>query len=107
MFKLPVCPYCHTVYRYKDVRHVINKKEQECYNCKKKMMISRKGFWLLGLIAIILSVASTFLIFNIFHNATAISAYIATVLIIILAFFVRPFFVTFKSIEKSNEEKKR
>ena len=107
MFRLPVCPHCHTVYRYKDVRRVMNKKEQECYNCKKKMKISRKGFWLLGLIAVILSVASTFFIFNIFHNATAIAAYIVTVLIIVSAFFAGPFFVTFKKNEKSKEEKKR
>ena len=107
MFKLPVCPYCHTVYRYKDVRSVMTKKELECYNCKKKIKISKKGIWILALIAVILSVASTFLILNIFHNATAIFPYIVTVLIIIAAFFARPFFVTFKSNEKSKEEKKR
>ena len=110
MFKLPVCPYCHTIYRYKDVRRVMNKmnkKDMECYNCKKKIKISKKGIWILALIAIILSVASTFLILNIFHNATAIFPYIVTVLIIIAAFFARPFFVTFKSNEKSKEEKKR
>ena len=105
MFKLPVCPHCHTVYRYKDVRRVMNKKEQECYNCKKKMKISRKGFWILALIAVLLSVGSTFLIFNIFQNTTAIAAYIATLLIIILGFFARPFFISFKSNESI--EKKR
>ena len=107
MFKLPVCPHCYTVYRYKDVRSVIKKKEQECYNCKKKFKISKKGFWILALIAVSLSVVSTFLILNIFHNATAIFPYIVTVIIIISAFFAGPFFVTFKSNEKRNEQKKR
>ena len=105
MFKLPVCPHCHTIYRYKDVSRVMNKKEQECYNCKRKIIISRKGFWLLILIAVILSVGSTFLILNIFHNATAIAAYIVTVLIIIAGFFARPFFVSFKN-DESNEKKR-
>ena len=105
MFKLPVCPHCHTVYRYKDVKRVMNKKELECYNCKKKIKISHKGILVLILIAVLLSIGSTFLIFNIFHNATAIAAYTATLLIIILGFFARPFFVSFKSNESI--EKKR
>lgn len=105
MFKLPVCPHCHTVYRYKDVKCVMNKKELECYNCKKKIKISHKGILVLILIAVLLSIGSTFLIFNIFHNATAIAAYIATLLIIILGFLARPFFVSFKSNESI--EKKR
>ena len=59
------------------------------------------------MIAVSLSVVSTFLILNIFHNATAIFPYIVTVIIIISAFFAGPFFVTFKSNEKKNEQKKR
>lgn len=105
MFRLPVCPHCHTVYSYKDVKSVINKKEQECYHCKKKFIISRKGLWLLILIAVLLSVAVNILTMIIFHNATAIVIYIITVIIIIAGFFARPFFITFKSDESI--EKKR
>ena len=103
MFKLPVCPYCHTVYRYKDVLRVMKKKQNECYNCGKTMKISKKGYWKILVIALILSAASTFVIMSIFENATVIAPYIATVILILAAFFARPFFIKFIS----NEQKKR
>lgn len=103
MFKLPVCPHCHTVYRYGDVRQVMNKKQYECYNCKKTMIISKKGYWKIIVAALLLSSLSTFVIMSIFENATVIAPYIATVIWIIAAFFARPFFIKFIS----NEQKKR
>ncbi len=103
MFKLPVCPYCHTVYRYGDVRRVMNKKQHECYNCGKIIKISKKGYWIIIVIALLLSAVSTFVIMSIFENATVIAPYTATVILILAAFFARPFFIKFIS----NEQKKR
>lgn len=39
--KLPICPYCHTVYRYKDIIQ-LKGKETVCYYCKETFGINRK-----------------------------------------------------------------
>ncbi len=41
MFRLPVCPYCHTVYTYSEIRNMKGKKCQ-CYHCKKEFILNKK-----------------------------------------------------------------
>lgn len=103
MFRLPVCPHCCTVYRYGDVRRVTYRREQVCYHCKKTMRVSRRGWWLLAAIAVVLSVLSNILVMNLVPNATYLTMYLVTVCWIVAAYFMRPFFTQFKS----NEPKKR
>lgn len=43
------CPYCHTVYRYGDLKRVQFKKNTVCYHCHKELTVSRKG-WLILLL---------------------------------------------------------
>ena len=42
------CPYCHTVYRYSDLRKLKNAKTKECYHCKKTFQISKRSVWSLA-----------------------------------------------------------
>ena len=42
MLKLPLCPYCHAVYHYRQVRENTHKEEIACHNCGKKFKVSYK-----------------------------------------------------------------
>ncbi len=41
LFKLPVCPYCHAIYRYSEIGN-IKGKECECYHCQKSFEVNRR-----------------------------------------------------------------
>lgn len=40
MWKLPVCPYCHTVYSYQEIVSMKGK-EHQCYHCGRSFLIRR------------------------------------------------------------------
>lgn len=50
--RLPVCPYCHTVYHYQEAAKLKGKTET-CYHCRKTFRIRKRGpQWLfLGMVA--------------------------------------------------------
>ena len=56
MFRLPVCPHCHAIYRYGDVRKSLNTKIHTCYHCKKQFKTSFSGLWILFLIAVVIGI---------------------------------------------------
>ena len=53
--RLPVCPYCHAVYHYKEASDLKGKTET-CYHCRKTFLIRRRGpQWLfLGMVSLCL-----------------------------------------------------
>lgn len=103
MFKLPVCPYCHTVYSYDDVRKNRKKKSIKCYHCNKEFIQSKiKGFtYLIILItftAVIINVLILSLMSDIINSAVPI--FVVSVFEVILAFILTPFFTTYKVKKK-------
>ena len=110
MFKLPKCPHCGTIYRYKDVREALKKKDNTCYHCEKKF--TAKVFP--GIIAgaglpIILAVlVNIFLMTRMKDNLELIPLFIVTVAFILLIILIIPFFTKFqKTDDEPNKNEKQ
>lgn len=108
MFKLPVCPYCNTVYSYKDVKNNRNKKEIECYHCKNKFK-QRKiiGFSVLAAILLVIAVVFNLIILNLTAEfITSIIPLMAVSLIAVLLFMIiNPFFTEYKKTNSKDIKK--
>lgn len=101
MFKLPVCPYCGTVYHYGDV---IKNKEKTCtcYHCKGKFKKTRlKGYIFLFLIVTFITVFINILVLNLVSEIinSAVVIFVISVCAVIIAMLLTPFFVSYKPIK--------
>lgn len=99
MFQLPVCPHCHTVYRYGEVKKISKEKEHDCYHCNKKFKVSKKSLWILTLILFVLAVALNVAQLFIMRNLNILALIITNTLLIIIAILFIPYFTEFKEIE--------
>ena len=96
MFKLPECPYCHTIYRYGDVRKTVNKSEEKCYHCKKSFKVSKIKILILFLIiAFITAILNIFQLYMI-EGLTFIEIIITNVVVVTLGIFLIPYFIGYK-----------
>lgn len=94
MPKLPVCPHCHTIYRYGDVRKLVFKKEHTCYHCDKKFSVSRKNIFILFLIiALITAIFNLLELYVMTADFTALM--ITNVITLSVGVILIPFFVRF------------
>lgn len=104
MFKLPICPYCHTVYSYKEVKTITKKESEKCYNCNKVFGVSRKKgkCILISVIIILLIISDTFVIFTSksFNNISLYSMIFINMSILLLAAVFFPFTVKFYKLSK-------
>lgn len=106
MPKFQVCPYCKTVYRYKDIL-ALKGKEQECYHCQKKFGIKKSYRIIPVAIACILMVAVNLFLF---HSSADISknTFIMIVLtdaaVILTAFVISPKFIRFTALSKKERK---
>lgn len=105
MFRLPVCPYCHTIYRYNKVRKLSKKeKTQVCYHCKKEFRVKRfKGMVVLGAIILAAAVATNLVLL---YNLTSLDLspiIISTVAYVLAGLILIPFFIDFKKINKTEQ----
>lgn len=108
MFKNPTCPYCNTVYRYKDTVNAVIKKKDVCYHCEKRFKISYKIQLLcLILLAAIVSVFLNILLLSKMTYLNLAALFIPTVFLIILISLLLPFFVKFKNTEIKNKVKNK
>ena len=102
--KLPVCPYCHTVYGYREVK--TNKdKVIECYNCKKHFKQSKiKGWILIAVVFVLVTFGINIAVMNIFENVlyTIIPLFVMDVIIMLGALLLVPYFTEYV---KDKEEK--
>ena len=96
MFKLPVCPYCKTIYRYKDVKKEAVKKECTCYNCGKKFRVSKKKILILFLIIALITAIFDVLALYIVAGTSFIGLIILNIIAVTAGFFLIPYFVEFK-----------
>ncbi len=96
MFKLPVCPYCNTIYRYKDVGKNSKHKECVCYHCGKKFRVSKKKFLILFLeIALICAIFDVISLYTVARMSFG-ELFAANVIFMFVGLFLRPFFIKFK-----------
>jgi hypothetical protein len=107
MFKLPVCPYCKTVYGYGEIRKNKNKKIIQCYHCKNNFKQNHfPGCAVSAVILIAAAVVWNLIILNM--TADFITSIIPIILIsvtaVIIFMILIPFFTSYKKI-KGIEEK--
>ena len=81
----------------------VPRRDHVCYHCKKSMKLRLRGLLLLAAITVAVCIGIDVAVVNIFHNATAVTVFIINVLLAVIVFFLRPFFVSFTA----NEKKKR
>lgn len=110
MFKLPTCPYCNTIYSYKDVKKLIFK-STNCYHCKKNFKAKLiPGIFILIAIILLLAITVNVLILSSATKLdfiTMVLMFFMTIFFLVLGYFLIPFFVTFKKTEKEEKEKLR
>ncbi len=91
MPKLPVCPHCHTIYRYGDVSKLIFEKEHKCYHCEKKFRISRRNIFILFLVIILIT--SIFNVLELYMTADFIVLIITNIIMLSLGIILVPYFL--------------
>lgn len=98
--KLPVCPHCHTVYRYGEVRRLLLQKEASCYHCQKRFHIKKMRCLLLLLIWAAVCVAVDILSLIWIGNITLIGIFITNVILAVPAILLTPYFIRFTENEQ-------
>ena len=108
MFKLPVCPHCGTVYRYKDTKNAIINKENECYHCHKTFRIKMFPYVLIEAVAMIaISIGINLLILSRMSSLKLIPLFVITIGILVIVILLVPFFTHFVKTEKEKDKKKK
>ena len=96
MFKLPVCPHCKTIFRYKDVKKEAVKKECTCYHCGKKFRVSKKKILILFLIIALITAIFDVLVLYMVAGTSFIGLMILNIIAVTAGFFLIPYFTEFK-----------
>lgn len=96
MFKLPVCPHCKTIFRYKDVKKEAVKKECTCYHCGKKFRVSKKKILILFLIIALITAIFDVLVLYMIAGTSFIGLMILNIIAVTAGFFLIPYFTEFK-----------
>lgn len=105
MFRLPVCPHCGTVYRYKDTKEAIRNKENTCYHCQKRFRARIFPYLIVGaLLPIFISIAVNIFLLTRMKTLQLIPLFAVTLLGLLIIYLIIPFFTKFKKIE--DKEKK-
>ena len=105
MFRLPVCPHCGTVYRYKDTKDAIRKKNNTCYHCKKEFRARIFPYLLVGaLIPLVLCIGMNIFLLTRMENLQLIPLFAVTLLCLLIIYLIIPFFTKFKKSENQNKK---
>lgn len=109
MFRLPKCPHCGTIYRYKDVGKAIRNKDNICYHCEKEFKAKIfPGIAVGAGIPIILAVALNIIMLTNMKNLDLIPLFIITMLAILIVMLLIPYFTRFiKTDEDSYKENQK
>ena len=107
MFRLPVCPHCSTVYRYKEVRRAIRDKQAVCYHCQKRFRVKIFPYLIVGaLIPLALSIGVNIYLLTRMKNLQLIPLFAVTLSGLLIIYLIVPFFTRFKKpIEKEKKGK--
>ena len=107
MFRLPVCPHCGTVYRYRDTKKAIRNKENTCYHCQKKFRAKIFPYLIVGaLIPLALCIGFNIILLSRMTNLELLPLFAVTLLCILIVYLIIPFFTKFKKSENEKEMKK-
>ena len=105
MFRLPVCPHCGTVYRYKDTKDAIRKKNNTCYHCQKEFRARIFPYLLVGaLIPLVLCIGMNIFLLTRMENLQLIPLFAVTLLCLLIIYLIIPFFTKFKKSENQNKK---
>lgn len=105
MFRLPTCPHCGTVYRYRDTKEAIKKKENICYHCNKKFTAKRFPYLLVGaLIPLVLCIVINIVLLSRMENLQLIPLFCVTLVFLLIIYFIIPFFTKFKKSEEKDKK---
>lgn len=107
MLKLPVCPHCNAVYRYKEL--ISMKGTNNCYHCGKKFIVKRAEgrAVLLCVVCILLIIFNLFLFFSSQDLKITGVLTVADAIVICAAFAAFPFTVRFKAVKITKSQKKK
>ena len=108
MFKLPKCPYCKTIYHYKDVKKELMEKECTCYHCKKhfKSTLFPGGIILL-LIVLFCAIGFNFFILSFISKLSFLEIIIMlviTIIFLVIGYLLYPLFVSFIKTETNSDK---
>lgn len=111
MLRLPVCPYCHTVYDYKQVQKASKLKKMKCYHCNKFFGVNYKltRCIFISIICLILIIINTLLISS-SDNFNMDFVYIMAainMIVILLSIPFFPFTVRFKMLDRKQRKFKK
>ncbi len=107
MFRLPVCPYCKTVYGYNEVKKALRKKEVCCYHCKNKFKKGGiKGLLLFALIFIVLAVILNLVLLGIvgIREVSLVPLFLLDCALAFIAYLLYPFFTEFGKTDNKTKE---
>ena len=105
MFRLPVCPHCGTVYRYKDTKAAIKNKENTCYHCQKRFRAKRFPYMIVGaLLPVLLSIAVNIFLLTRMKTLQLIPLFAVTLLGLMIVYLIIPFFTKFKKTEEKEKK---
>lgn len=99
------CPHCHTIYRYGDVKNLMNRKSTICYHCKKEILISKKKFFILFLLIALFCAIFNVLELYMVGTVNFLVLFFTNVLFITAGLFLRPLFIKLKRADKNNSGK--
>lgn len=106
MLKLPICPYCHAVNSYNDVRKSAKAKAKRCHHCNAMYRVS----YLLGRIILLMIVGIILVAFNllILYTSQGLNLHlmlIVTAVGVALAVMLFPFTVRYKRMSREEIKK--
>ena len=104
------CPYCHTVYRYSDLRKLKNAKTKECYHCKKQFAAKKIYKAIPIAIACIVMIIVNLILFHTtadISKGTFAMIVMTDAAVILTAFVISPLFVRLKKLPGQVNENKR
>lgn len=100
MFRLPVCPHCGTIYRYKDTKKAIREKDNICYHCNKKFRARIFPGILVGaVIPLILCIVINIILLSSMKEAQIIPLFAVTLVFLMIIYLIVPFFTKFRKTE--------
>ncbi len=100
MLKLPVCPHCHTVYTYSEVRKIAKEKSHICYHCKNEFKASKMPCIVLVLVLLVLAVSVNV---GVLYMTPSLNFYVLmaiNIIFILIAVAFYPLFVAFKKLKE-------
>ena len=104
MFRLPVCPHCGTIYRYRDTKKAWKQKKNICYHCEKPFSAKLMPYAAIeALILLPLCIGFNILLLNRMIKLDLIALFAATGGFILLGYLLFPYFVHFIKPEPSGQ----